>query len=108
MQNRETFRLGTQTYILSLFSQSYKFQIMHQEKNKVETVGDCILIKNLYFPCKIDIQIRLIQSMEIYDAPEKRASYGTIERSAGLANQFPADEGNLLSLTLLYCTVRGK
>lgn len=45
--------------------------------------------------------------MEIYDAPEERTSYGTIERSASLANQFPANKGNL-SLTFLYCIVPGK
>lgn len=45
------------------------------------------LIKNQCLPYKIDIQIRLIQSMEIYDALESEPR--AIERSElGLANQF--------------------
>lgn len=38
-------------------------------------------LKKVYLSRKIDIQIRLIQSMEIYDAPTSEGSF-TIERSA--------------------------
>lgn len=68
---------------------------MHQDKSKRKASNDTwryFLIKSLHFACKIDIQIRLIQSMEIYDAPEKRADSVPLRDLLGLTNQFPTSD----------------
>lgn len=53
---------------------------MYRDLNIPEVSCLYSLIKSQYLPYKIDVQIRLIQSMEIYDAPG--SSLRAIERSA--------------------------